>query len=130
MRLGWPVSWATPSGRPEIGGSGSPMPINFLGGDAARGAVEAARGTLGALGNLESLPEWDRSEIADSTVPSPMGVRVEFKPPDWFPNASLDATSLARAGFDRGTLAGATSFCFEPKRGGGWGSSPDATRCG
>lgn len=79
---------ASPSGRPDIGGSGSPAPSTTR--PSAAGVTEVGMGIPDAAEAVPTLPERGRSGIAKSALD----------------NSGLDTLGLETSGFDASDLGG------------------------
>lgn len=66
MRLDSESEVASPSGRPDMGGSGSPAPSSTRPGDAGCGPPDAAAAALGEAEVVAGLPSGERSGIGGS----------------------------------------------------------------
>src|SRR5215831_8300453 len=62
---------ASPSGRPDMGGSGSPAPSGTRPGDAGGGPPDAAAEALGGAEVVAALPSRERSGIGRSGAAAP-----------------------------------------------------------
>src|SRR5262245_35805085 len=66
MRLDSRCEVASPSGRPDMGGSGSPAPSSTLPGTAGCGPPDAAAEVLGGAKVVAAVPGRDRSGVSGS----------------------------------------------------------------